>query len=109
MSRRITYSSQITDRDLAISALKIMDMSYQDIGQDRLQITSGPLNRATINLKTGEVESDTDFHSKDDLGGLRQAYSEAEVTRAINREGAQIESRKITQAGDVKILCRMHG
>jgi hypothetical protein len=65
--------------------------------------------RATINLKTGEVESDSDYHSKGDLGGLRQAYSEAQCRQVIQRQGATIESRTVNAKSEIKMLVRMTG
>jgi hypothetical protein len=108
MSRRITYKSQIKDRDLAITALTDLQVSYRDLGEDQIQITSGAMSRAIINLKTGEVVSDSDYHNHEDLGGLRQAYSEADVRRVMNRQGATQESRTVLANGDVKLRVRMH-
>lgn len=108
MSRRISFKSEIRDKDLAINALKSLNYGYRDAGES-LVLTSGPLNRATIDLRSGEVVSDSDWHDKSALGGLRQAYSEAEIQRQIHREGATIESRSVNAAGQIKILCRMTG
>lgn len=109
MSRRVSFSSSIKDRDLAISALDALKYSYRAEGENVLSLTSGPLSRATIDLRTGDVVSDSDYHSRSDLGGLRQAYSEAEVRRVIQRQGSTIESRRVTDNGDVKLLVRMVG
>jgi len=108
MSHRIKYRSEIKDPELAVQALTASKMAYEQSG-NIIRITSGALARATIDLSTGEVESDSDYHSKEDLGSLRQAYSEAEVRRVMQRQGAQVESRRVLDNGDVKILCRMHG
>lgn len=109
MSRRVSFRSEIKDRDLAISALTSLEYSYQARGEDGLDITSGPLTRAHINLRTGEVESDSDYHSHADLGGLRQAYSEAEFRRVAQRQGATIESRTVNARNEVKLMVRMTG
>jgi|SRR6185369_3357224 len=109
MSRRVSFSSSIKDRDLAIAALDSLKYSYRSEGDNILHLTSGPLSRATIDLRTGEVISDSDYHSRADLGGLRQAYSEAEVRRVIQRQGSTIESRKVNERGEVKMLVRMVG
>jgi hypothetical protein len=109
MSRRVTFRSELKDRDLTIQALKSLNYSYTESGRDTLLITSGPMNRATINLKSGEVEGDSDFHSKGELGGLRQAYSEAEFRRVTQRQGAVIESRDVLSNGQIKMRVRMTG
>jgi len=110
MSRRIAFKSEIKDLDLAINALKALDYAYEfkNSSQTRISITGGKLRGASINLSNGEVESDSDYHSHEDLGGLRQAYSEAEFRRVANRQGASIESRVVTN-GSIEILCRMQG
>jgi hypothetical protein len=110
MSHRVTFRSELKDRELAIQALKSLNYSFDEAaGGNTLLITSGPMARATINLKTGDVEGDTDFHSKNVLGGLRQAYSEAEFLRVQQRQGATIESRHVNERGEIKILVRMTG
>ena len=109
MSHRISFKSEIKDKDLAVAALKALKYDYTESGAS-LRITSGKLNRATINLKTGEVESDSDYHSKDDLGGIRQAYSEAEFTRQINKDKSfVVEDRRVNSKGEIKIRCRSIG
>lgn len=109
MSRRVTFRSELKDRDLTIQALNALQYTYSEVVKDTLHITSGPMNRATINLKTGDVEGDSDWHTKGELGGLRQAYSEAEFRRITQRQGAIIESRTAIDGGKIKILVRMTG
>lgn len=109
MSRRVTFRSELKDRDLTIQALNALQYTYSEAGNNTFLITSGPMNRASINLKTGEVEGDSDFHSKGELGGLRQAYSEAEARRIAQRQGAVIESRNVNDRGEIKIRVRMTG
>ncbi len=109
MSRRVTFRSELKDRDLTIQALNALQYTYSEVGKDVLQITSGPLNRASINLKTGDVEGDSDWHTRDGLGGIRQAYSEAEFNRITQRQGAIIEKRDVIEGGKIKILVRMTG
>jgi hypothetical protein len=110
MSRRVTFRSELKDRDLTIQALKSLNYSYNETGSNTLLITSGPMNRATINLSTGEVEGDSDYHTRGELGGLRQAYSEAEFRRITQRQGATIESREVNASNQViRLLVRMTG
>lgn len=107
MSRRISFKSEIKDPDLALKALDSLDMSYRHTG-DTIQIMSGTLQGCTVNLKTGEVIGDSDYHTGK-LGALRQAYSEQDFRRAAARSGNTIESRTVNAKGEIKILCRMTG
>jgi len=109
MSRRVTFRSELKDRDLAVQALQALKYNFDEAGNSTLLITSGPMSRATINFKTGEVEGDSDFHTKGELGGLRQAYSEAEFRRITQRQGATIESRTVNGKNEVEMLVRMTG
>lgn len=111
MSHRVTFRSEIRDRELAIQALEASKISYQFAtdDQNRILLLSGHLRGASINLKTGEVESDTDIHNRDELGSLRQAYSEAEFRRESARKGATVENRSVVThngvQGVVKLSC----
>lgn len=105
MSHRVTYKSEMKDADLAISALKATKNTSIKDG-NILRITAGPLNRASLNLTTGEWATDSDYHHKaDDFGLVNQAYSEAEFTREAVRQGVTITSREI-QNGEIVLRCR---
>jgi hypothetical protein len=105
MSHKVTFDSPIKDGPLAKAALDAAKFSYTESGP-RITITSGPLNRATIDLTTGEIISDSDWHTKEQLGILRQHYSEAEFRRMALREGVTIQSRQVLQGGVVRLSCR---
>lgn len=105
MSHKVTYKSEMKDADLMISALKKTGHTYTREGNS-LRITSGALNRASINLSTGDIVSDTDWRQKtNDFNVLRQAYSEEEFTREAIRKGVTIESRTVVD-GVIQIRCR---
>lgn len=106
MSHRISFKSEIKDHDLTVGALELLKYNYRKDSATKFTILDGPLRNATINLETGEVIGDTDWHNRDVLGGLRQAYSEVEIRRTLQRQGATIESRTVKN-GEVKILCRI--
>jgi hypothetical protein len=103
MSHRVTSKTCIKNKALAISALKIAGMSYQEQGNS-LQITSGKARRAVINLTTGDITGDSDLHSVDTLGALRQNYSEAEVIQTNMVQGHSKESREVMQDGRVRLV-----
>lgn len=105
MSHKVTYKSEMKDADLVISALQNLKVSHSRNGNS-VRITSGSLNRASINLTTGVITSDTDWmHKDDDFGPLRQAYTEAEFTRDAIRKGVTIESREVID-GVITLRCR---
>jgi len=110
MSFRVTKQTQITDERLAIEALKIAGMTYTKQG-NTLHITSGPLNRATINLSNGEVTGDSDFHghSGEAFGKLRQQYGEAQGRETALKQGVTISDRQIERISGqdcVVLYCR---
>ena len=107
MSRRISTQTKITDRAIAIEALKIAGHTYREDG-NTIHITSGDLNRCMLDLSTGTVSGDSDFrtHSEARMRLLNVAYAEAICRRQCNLSGAQIESREVQKNGEVLLVCR---
>lgn len=103
MSHRVTTQTDIKEKDLAIQALKAEGWSYTETG-DTLHITSGPMRNASLNLRTGNVTGDTDWHSRDTLGALRQQYSVAKVRKEAIKTGAVIESQETMKNGDIRMV-----
>lgn len=103
MSHRVSTKTEIKEKDLAIQALKAAGWGYNEQG-NTLYITTGPMARSTIDLKTGTVTGDSDWHSRDTLGALRQHYSEAKVREQALKTGATIESREVLKNGDVRLV-----
>lgn len=106
MSHRVTFKSQMTDKELCKTALETSGHAFQENG-DVLTITSGTLNRASINTKTGVIESDSDYHRQEQLGVLRQAYAEAQFRQSAFRKGASIQSRTVIKHGGVEGVVRL--
>jgi hypothetical protein len=104
MSHRIVMESPITNKDLAIQALKSAGWKYTEQGSNVLVVTSGPMRNATINLLTGNVTGDSDLHSKDTLDALRQSYSEAIVRQEAIKSGATIETREVLKNGNIRFV-----
>jgi len=95
MSHRISIATSITDRTIAEAALKAKGWGY-DVSGDTIRITSGPMSRANINLKTGEVSGDTDVHTDKygahgNLGSLNRAYSEQLVRAQVASKSGYFE------------------
>jgi hypothetical protein len=107
MSHRITYESKIVDRDLAVVALKSLNMAYQDINET-LRITSGPLNGSVINLSTGKIESDSDWNHSNHINSLKIAYTEADARRDYNRTGVSITGRQVVNYQGVEGVVILH-
>lgn len=103
MSRRITTKTKMTNRDLAIDAIKMAGYSYQVSG-NAITITSGPMSRARLDLRTGTISGDSDWHTTDTLGALKQNYSEAAVRQQCRKTGATIESREVMKDGKVRMV-----
>lgn len=96
MSHRVETKTEITDKALAIKALKQNGWSFQDEGQS-LRITSGPMDRAVIDLRTGSITGDSDWHGPRGTGliGLNQSYAEQKLKATLLKEGATIQSRHV--------------
>jgi len=104
MSRRITTKTEIKDKDLAGQALKTLGYDYRTNG-DTITITSGPLSHATINLKTGDTNSDSDYgHGDDSFGILKQHYMEAFLRKEYLRTGIRIEERNMV-GQTIRMVC----
>jgi hypothetical protein len=106
MSHRVTVKTEVKDKAIAIKALKANGWSYTDEGQS-LRITSGPMSRVTLDLRTGTFTGDTDWHGESTLKGLLQSYSEQEFRRDVLRQGHTIQSREVAKNGDVILYCHM--
>jgi hypothetical protein len=107
MSHRITTKTEIKDRVLAEQALQLAGMAYQTEGST-IRITGGSLRGARLDLRTGTLTGDTDFHSGH-MDDLKRNYAEAKFTEQCAIEGQTIESREVLQNGDVKLLVRAYG
>lgn len=107
MSRRITNKVDITERDVAIDALKLADLSFVAKGEHTLVITSGALKNATLDLRTGSVYGDSDFgHTEESFGVLRQYYAEAKLRLECMKNGTTIEERQTDCEGNIILLAR---
>jgi hypothetical protein len=105
MSHRVTTQTEIKDKTLAIQAIKGAKLQYREVGNDQLVITSGGMNNATIDLRTGVISGDSDYgHDKENLGVLRQHYSEAKFRAESLKNGVSIESRVVEKNGDVVLM-----
>lgn len=107
MSHRVTTQTNITDKDLAIQALKTAGWDFSERGES-LYVSSGPMARSSINLKTGVVEGDTDWHNRgdDSLGALKRFYAEAKAVEECRIQGVTIESREVTKEGEIVLTCQ---
>lgn len=107
MSHRVTTSTEIKDKALAIQAAKAAGVSFSEEG-DTLRFTGGDLKNAVLNLKTGQITGDTDYgHTAEKLGLLKMHYSEAKYNLECARQGIMVESRTVNQNGEVELICAM--
>lgn len=106
MSHRITVKTEITDRAAVERACKDHDWDYRVSGESRISFESGPLGGATLNLATGAVVGDTDFHSKAKVVEFGVAYSEALWMNRIS-EGGYLEQRSVLGDGTVRLVANV--
>lgn len=108
MSHRVTTETEIKDKALATQACKAAGVSYVEQGNDMLRFTSGKLNNATLDLRTGRISGDTDYgHTNEGLGALMQHYGEAKYRMECLKQGIAIESRLVDREGNIVLQCAM--
>lgn len=106
MSHRVTTRTEIKDKDLAIQALTKAGFGYDEDGT-LIHVTSGPMRNATIDLRTGNVQGDSDYsHTENKLGALRKFYTEAKFRKEALKQGITIESREVLANGQIKLICQ---
>jgi hypothetical protein len=108
MSHRITTKTEITNKKLAIQALKTAAWGYTESG-DTLRVLDGPMRNATVNTSTGTVSGDTDWHRRgggDGLQALNKFYSEALIRAETQKQGGQIESRTLDKDQNIILIAQ---
>lgn len=104
MSRIIQLQTEMTDLNLATTALESAGIAYT-VNGDIIRMLSGDLNNATIDLKSGRISGDSDFkHTSYKFGMLRQHYSEAQVREAYAKEGTQVDERATDTEGNIVLM-----
>lgn len=112
MSHRHTITTKITNKEIAKQALKAANIEFVEAG-NRLCLQSGLYKDTVIDLRTGGIMSgDTDRVkvSEDDLGILRQYYTEALYRHECQLQGNEIQSRTVETINNeqcVVLYCRM--
>lgn len=106
MSHRITTKTSIQDESVAKAALTKAGWSHTVSGKT-ITVTSGPMNGARINLTTGEVIGDTDYHSDSALQALNQGYSVEQVTASVLSKGGYIVEGPTTVGEDIVLTARV--
>lgn len=95
MSHRVTTETNMNDIAIVQKVAKAKNISFSVNGAS-VSFTSGALNRATLDTKTGRITGDTDYgHTQSALGALRQAYSEEKYRQECLKQGIQIEDRQV--------------
>lgn len=106
MSHRITTKTSIKDENIAKAALAKAGWAHNVSGKT-IDITSGPMSGARINLTTGEVVGDTDYHDKSALQSLNQGYSVESVTQRITDQGGYITEGPTTVGEDIVLTAQI--
>jgi hypothetical protein len=108
MSHRVTTDTEIKDLNLLTAACKSASINFSDMGNSQIRFTSGSLNNATLDLKSGRITGDSDYgHTATGLSALKQHYGEAKYKAECLRQGIQIESRTVQSNGDIVLMCSM--
>src|SRR5262245_41578584 len=103
MSKRIVINTELTDKAALERALKYNDWAYE-VQDTRLPIDSCPGAGSTIELKTGRLHGDSDWHSKTKLAPLIQAYGEALWRNRFSDNNGYLESRTILADGTIRLV-----
>lgn len=112
MSHRVVSNTNITDAATASRALTKKGWAYSQSsdsqGRPQIRVTSGPMSGALIDLSTGKVEGDTDFHGYDGsaLSSLDQAYGEEQILMNIEAQGGYVVSRELVGT-DVRLVAQV--
>ena len=111
MSHRVTTQTNMTNVAVVQKVAKNQGFTFTAQGTN-ITFTSGALNRATLDTKTGRITGDTDYgHTESALGVLRQGYSEELYRQECLKQGIQIQDRQIVefngQKGVVKLTISM--
>ena len=96
----------MTDQGIVEQCLR--DKGYAFKSKDGVfTITSGPLNKATIDTRDGTIKGDTDFrHDEKQIGALQQDYAVWNVKMLIQqRSGTLISQEKCGE--DIVIRCQV--
>jgi hypothetical protein len=112
MSHRVTYQTEINEKEFALAALRQSKIQFREQG-DTIHLQGSGYDGSSINLKTGMIVSgDTDHYAVDagKLGLLRQAYTEAKYRAEAFRIGTDIQNKEIVKINGqdvVKLRVRM--
>lgn len=107
MSHRVTTETEIKDKVLLAQACKTAGITFTEAGE-QVRFTSGKLQNASLDLRTGRITGDSDYgHTHEGLGVLRQCYGEAKYKAECARQGISIESRTLDREGNIVLMCSM--
>lgn len=109
MSRRVTTKTEITNEEHFLQACsKIQGVRTEKIGSDSYTIQVGR-SVGMINLKSGDIDGDSDAFQPNDINRIRQGYAEEVYTWNLRRQGATIQSRTVNSSGEVVLLFQTTG
>lgn len=101
MSHKITIRTEITDEAAVRRACKERRWGCE-VANSIVSFRTGPLARATLDLRTGAIVGDTDLHSQDAAEEFAAVYSEALWMNRIE-EGGYLESREVLTDGTIRL------
>ncbi len=106
MSHKVTTKTTIKNKKLALQALKAAGWRYSERGSNIIDIQGGPMHGSWVDLSTGTVTGDTDYHGKTGLKALNKHYSEALVRAEAQKNGGQIIERTVAKNKDIVLIAQ---
>ena len=104
MSRRVSTKTNITNKDVAVSALNFAQVQHSVSG-NRIFLSSGPLRGAVLDLETGDLSGDTDFgHNEHTFEVIKQYYAEALFRVEASKIGTTIDQRTVDHEGNIVLM-----
>lgn len=105
MSHRVTTATEMKDFEILSKAAAQHGITLTRTGDD-VRFTSGRLNGAVLNLKSGTIVGDSDVHGRNGMHDISQTYGEMKVRSELARQGGFVESRSILQDGSIRLRVR---
>jgi hypothetical protein len=96
----------MTEKSIAIAALTSAKLSFTEQDDVLYVNKGGGRQNFSINLKTGSITGDSDYHKADELGLLRQHYSLAKFLKEAQDQGHQVQNQFTDEQGNIVLLCR---
>ena len=103
MSKRIVITTELTDKAALERACKAKNWAYE-ARETQFHFQNGPGGRGYVELKTGRFHGDSDWHTKERMAPLVQAYGEALWMNRFGENNGYLESRTVLSDGTIRLV-----